>query len=153
VQDVKFSRELKWLVAIMLPLSLAWKLTVAADTDDHQKFEIVAFLTRQGFHAVANEDLNGTGIQAVSGNCQMRVIKYDGGARDIIRDLMAATDRLIFIHRGKVSLEQPNFRTTLDDLWTRSLRKIGLANHQPPVLAVLASAECNADQLPWEELQ
>jgi hypothetical protein len=159
VRDASFSPGLKWLIAVILPLTLAWKLTVAADTNDHLEHDIIVFLTRQGFHAVATEDMstedvNLPGIQAVSGACQIRVMRvsYDGANRDMVRNLVAANDRLIFIHRGKAYREQPVLLTVLDQIWTRSLRKMGLADHDPPVLAVVAPAQCDAEKLPWEQL-
>ena len=151
--DVNFSPGLKWLIAIMLPLTLAWKLAVMAATDDHRQQEIIAFLTGQGFDAVATEDMPLPGIRAVDGDCRMHVIKYNGADRDMIRDHMAATDRLFFIRRGKIDVEQPNTLNVLDELWASALRKIGLAGRQPPVLSVVASAHCDVDRLPWEQLQ
>jgi len=153
VQDTRFSPGLKWLIAIMLPLSLAWKLAVMAATDDHRQQEIIAFLTGQGFDAVANDDMTLPGIQAVDGDCRMRVIRYDGADRDIIRDHMTATDRLFFVRRGKIDVEHPGVLNALDELWTNALRKIGLAGRQPPVLSVVASAQCDVDRLPWGQLQ
>lgn len=152
-----FSPALKWIILVLLPLTLAWKLTVKVDSDDHLADDITAFLTRHEFHAVAIEDtIDGFPIISMSnGACQMRVIEasYDGADRDMIRKLVAANDRLIFIYRGKVYREQPILLTVSDHIWTRSLRKIGLMDHDPHVLAVVAPAECDADRLPWQQLQ
>jgi hypothetical protein len=137
----------------MLPLSLGWKLAVTAATDEHRQQNIIAFLTGQGFDAAENEDTALPGIQAIGGDCRMRVIRHDSANRDIIRNHMAATDRLFFIRRGKINMEQPNALNVLDELWTSALRKIGLADRQPPVLSVVASAQCDVDRLPWEQLQ
>ena len=32
------------------------------------------------------------------------------------------------------------------------LRRLGLVDHEPPVLAVIASRQCEADRLPWSAL-
>jgi hypothetical protein len=152
---VSFSPALKLLLAVFLPLTLFWKLTVKADNDDRPKDDVIAFLARQGFHEIAAEGLNFRGIQVVNGACQMRVVmpSYYGVDRDIIRDLVTADDTLIFVHRGRVYQEQPILLTVSAELWTHALRKMGFADRHTPVLAVVARRPCDADRLPWEELQ
>jgi hypothetical protein len=152
---VSFSPALKWLIAIFLPLTLAWKLAVKAENNDHPEDEVIALLTREGFHAVVTEDMNFRAIRAVNSTCQMRVImpSYYGADRDIIRSLVTADDSLIFVHHGIVYQEQPILLTVLAELWARALRKIGMTLRHTPVLAVLAQRQCGADRLHWGELQ
>jgi len=151
---VTCSAALKWFIAVALPLTLASKLTVKADNNDRLEDDVIAFLTRQGFHAVTTEDIGFRGIQAVNGTCQMRVViaSYDGTHRDMMRDLVTADDNLIFIHHGKVYQEQPILLTVSAELWARSLRQMGLTDRHAPVLAVVAPRQCDADRLPWEQL-
>jgi hypothetical protein len=152
---VSFSPALKLLLAVLLPLTLFWKLTVKADNNDRPADDVMAFLARQGFHEVVTEDVNFRGIRAVNGTCRMRIImpSYYGADRDMIRDLATADDSVMFVHRGRVYREQPILLTVPAELWGRALRKMGLANHHTPVLAVVAQHQCDADRLPWDQLQ
>jgi len=157
---VSFSPALKLLLAVLLPLTLFWKLTVKADHNDHPEDDIITFLARQGFHAAETEDITFQetsvirGIRAVNGTCSMRIMmpSYNGADRDIMRDLVTADDNLIFVHHGRVYQEQPIFLALSAELWGRALRKIGLAYRRTPVLAVVAQRQCDADRLPWDEL-
>jgi hypothetical protein len=152
---VSFSPALKLLLAVFLPLTLFWKLTVKADNADRPEDDVTAFLARQGFHEIVTEDLYFRGIRAVNGTCRMRVVmpSYYGADRDMMHSLVSADDTLIFIHRGSVYQEQPILLTVSAELWTRALRKMGFADRRTPVLAVIAHRQCDADHLPWEELQ
>ena len=151
---MSFSPALKWFVAIFLPLSLAWKLTVKADSNNHMEDEVIAFLTRHGFHAVVAEDTNFRTILAVNSSCRMRMLIAfnDGANRDMMRSLVAVNESLIFVHRGKVYQEQPILLSVSAELWGRALRKIGLTDRHMPVLAVVAQNQCDAERLPWEQL-
>ncbi len=152
---MSFSPALKLLLAVFLPLTLFWKLTVKADNSDHPEDDVIAFLARQGFHEVVTEDLNFRGIRAVNGTCHMRIImpSYYGAHRDIIRDLITADETLMFVHEGRVYREQPILLTVSAELWARALRKMGLAGRHMSVLAVVAQRQCEADRLPWDQLQ
>jgi hypothetical protein len=152
---VSFSPALKWLIAIFLPLTLAWKLTVNAGTNDHLEDDVIAFLTRLGFHAVVAEDTNFRSILAVNSSCRMRVMIAfnDGAYRDMMRSLVTADESLIFVHQGKVYREQPILLTASAELWARPLRKIGFTVRHESVLAVVAQRQCRADRLPWDQLQ
>jgi hypothetical protein len=152
---VSFSPALKLFLAVFLPLTLFWKLTVKADNSDHPEDDVIAFLARQGFHEVVTEDLNFRGIRAVNGTCHMRIImpSYYGADRDIIRDLVTADETLMFVHQGRVYQEQPILLTLSAELWARALRKMGLAGRHMSVLAVVAQRQCEADRLPWDQLQ
>jgi hypothetical protein len=152
---VSFSPALKLLLAVFLPLTLFWKLTVKADNGNHPEDDVTAFLARQGFQEVVTDDLNFRGIRAVNGACHMRIImpSYYGADRDIIRDLVTANETLIFVHQGRVYQEQPILLTLSAELWARALGKIGLPDRRTPVLAVIAHRQCDADRLPWGELR
>jgi hypothetical protein len=155
VQDVSFSSALKVLLAVLLPLTLVWKLTVKPENSDQPEADIVAFLARQGFHAVVAEDMILPGIRAVNGTCRMRIMmpSYYGADRDLTRSLVAADESLVFVHQGRVYQEQPIVQTVWAELWTRSLRKLGLIDHHLPVLAVVAQRQCEAARLPWHQLR
>lgn len=154
---MSYSSALKWFVAISLPLTLAWKLSVKVDNADYLENNLLAFLMHQDFAAVATGEMMDSFpiIVAKRGACQMRVMKasYYGADRDTIKSLVAAPDRLLFVYRGSVYAEQPVWLIVADQFWMRSLRSLGLADHEPPVLAVAAAAPCEADRLPWAQLK
>jgi hypothetical protein len=150
---VSFSPILKWLIAIFLPLTLAWKLSVKANGNDHLEEDIVAFLTSQGFKAA--KDTNSRMILALNGSCRMHVmVAFNNGAdRDTMRSLVRADENLIFVQQGKVYHEQPILLAVSTELWVRVLRKMGLTDRREFVLAIVAQRQCDADRLPWDQLQ
>jgi hypothetical protein len=152
---VSFSPALKWLIAIVLPLTLAWKLAGNAANNDHLEDDVVTFLARQGFHVVGLEDTDFHRFLVVNGSCQMRVMiaKNNGEDRDLIRSLVSADESLIFVRQGKVYPEQPILLTVSAELWARPLHKIGLTVRREFVLAVVAQRQCDAEHLPWDQLQ
>jgi hypothetical protein len=152
---MRFSLAFKWVIAIVLTLTLAWKVTVGAQSDWRPEDDVIAFLTRQGLDAVVAEDENFRGIVAVNNFCRMRVMvaSDDGADRDMIRSLAAADESLIFVHHGKVYQEQPTLLTVVAELWARLFGKLGLANSHEFVLAVASQHRCDIERLPWDQLQ
>ena len=152
---MSFSPALKWFIVIFLSLTLTWKVIVGVPSDGHLEDDIIAFLTREGFDAVAAQDTNSRRILAVSSSCRMRVIitSNDGSDRDMLRSLISADESLIFVYQGKVYQEQPILLTVSAGLWTRALRMIGLRDHHDSVLAVLARHKCDVGRMPWDQLQ
>ena len=150
-----FSPKIRLLIAIFLPLTLGWKLTVNAVSNDHLLADVVTFLTRQGFQAVAAEDTNFRQILAVSNRCRMqvRITSNDGADSDLVRSLVGADENLIFVHQGKIYHEMPVWLAASTDLWARPLRKIGFTTRREFVLAVVTQRQCDAGLLPWDQLQ
>ena len=126
-----------------------------ADSDDHIKEDVIAFLTRQGFHVVVAKETTSGEIVAVNDSCRMHVIivSNNGADRDMMRNLVGADESLIFVHQSKVYQEQPILLTVSAELWARVLRKMGLTERHEFVLAVVAQRQCDADRLPWDQLQ
>jgi hypothetical protein len=156
VFGVNYSPAFKWLIALLLPLTLVWKVTAAPDASLELKDNLVEFLVHHQFEVVVLEESMDTMpvIRATTGTCGMLVMKIspDGWQRDLIRDRAQATDRVFFIFRGKVYADQPTWLTAAAGLWSRELRKLGLRSHITPVIAVIAPELCNAERLPWDEL-
>jgi len=142
-------------MAIFLLLTLSWKVSIKADADDHVEDDVIGFLTRRGFQVVVAKETTSAGIVAVNETCRMHVIiaSNDGSDRDMIRSLVSADESLIFVHQSKVYQEQPISLPVLAELWMRSLRKIGLTDRHGYVLAVVAQRRCDAERLPWDQLQ
>jgi hypothetical protein len=155
VQDVS-SLSLKRLIAVLLPLTLLWKLTVSADNGDQLEKGVIAFLSRHGFQAVVDEGTNFHRIiLAVNSSCRLRILiaSNDGADRDMMRSLAAADESLFFVHQGKVYQEQPILLTVSAELWVRALRKLGLTDRHMPVLGVVAQDQCGLERLPWNEIK
>jgi hypothetical protein len=150
-------------IALLLPLTLAWKLSVRpgdpaelAQNDKAAQLRIAEFLTRQHFSvAVADSVPEGQpSIRASAGACRLLVAKSPatGWDRDVLRRHATGDDRMFVVFRGKIYDQQPTFLTVSDYLWARFRRELGLGGAASPVLAIIATAICDAKELPWREL-
>jgi hypothetical protein len=153
---VTFSPALKWFVALLLPLTLAWKFSLKVDDSTQLKSRIVTFLADQKFAVDEAQELNGMPvIRGSSGSCRILVMRAspDGWNRDIIRDMAAGTDRVFIVFRGKIYDDTVRWATLVGYLQSEVLYRLGLAPHERAVIAVVAPAACNADRLPWDQFQ
>jgi hypothetical protein len=151
---------LKWFIILALPLTLGSKLIVRPDTSapserDVQK-KIAEFLVRQHF-TVALSDQPGEGrvmIRAGVGACRILVANANpmGWDSDAIRSNATVADRVFVVFRGRAYKDQPTWLTVSYYLWSRLQRELGLRDQTPPLLAVIATANCDAERLPWSEL-
>ena len=153
---MNFSRALRWSVALLVPLTLAWKIAVPPYNPDDLKGELVAFLERNGFNVVVTDELVNYVpiIHATTDSCRLRVARLtpDGSNRDLIRSLTGDADRQFVVFRGEVYTQQPVFWTVVHYLSSRFLRELGLIRDITPVIAVGANSSCDTDRLPWREL-
>jgi hypothetical protein len=154
---VNSSGVFKWFIVVLLLPTVAWKIAVQPDNVDYLKENLINFLERNHFDVVVtNEMVNYTPvIRASTATCQLQVARLtpDGSNGDLVQHLAARADRSFVVFRGTVYTEQPVFWTVLNYLWSRFLRELGLMRHIIPVIAVAANASCNAERLPWGELQ
>ena len=156
---MSFSPALKWLLALLLPLTFAWKLTGEVDDTGEIRSKIAAFLLDHRFAvAEAKPELGGMlVVRATAGACRMLVIRAsaDGWDRDMIRDNFGnAADRVFIVFRGKVRTDQPNnWLIVAGRLQSRILHRLGLAPHVSAALVVVASSPCDAERLPWDHLR
>jgi hypothetical protein len=136
---VNFSRALRWSIAILVPLTLAWKIAIPPYNPDDLK-EPVEFFVRNGFNVVVTDELV---IHATTDSCRLLVatLKPDGSNRDLIRSRTGDPDRPFVV-----------FWTMIYYLSSRLLRELGLIRDIAPVIAVGANSSCDTDQLPWGEL-
>ena len=154
------SRALKWLVVVLLPLTVGWKLLVYAnDTSDpivKAEDKVVRFLSSHQFKLVGIQKMTGElpVVYATAGTCNMfvAVTSSRGWHRDMIRDLTKPSDQNFIVFRGRVYSEQPMFLTITDFLWSKLLNQLGFPVYASPVLAVVATKDCDADRLPWRDL-
>ena len=151
---MNYSNVFKCSVAVILLLSIGWKISARNNDQDSPNDSIIQYLERRHFNAVVTEKYGLPIIQANSASCQLQiaVLRPDGSDRDLVRGLVTGTDRLFVVFRGRVYAKQPVFWTELNFLWSKFLRELGLARHIAPVIAVAAEPSCNADGFPWDEL-
>jgi hypothetical protein len=157
VFDVNYSPAFKWFIALLLPITIVWKLTAAPYASSYElKDKLVEFLVHHQFDVVVLEEQYDymPVISASAGRCRMLIMKVsaDGWQRDLVRARAQATGRAFFVFRGKVYPDQPIWLTAAAHLWSRGLQKLGLRSHIIPVIAVIAPELCGAERLPWDEL-
>lgn len=153
---MKYSRAFKWVLIILLPATLIWKLATRADDTQELKDRLVDFLVQHRFAVELIEPMmDGMPvIRASSEQCRMSVMKASalGWDWDMIRNMPLASEHVFVIFRGKILPDQPILRTLTAYAWSKLLLKFGISDHITPVIAVVASAPCNAERLPWNEL-
>jgi len=125
-----------------------------AQAEAAAEIRMVAFLSRNGFEALAEERKFGRLVQATLGNCRLRLVEMDpnGSTRDLVRLITKQHDRAAVIFDGMIYADQPMVRTALSHSWTRLLNRIGVATPQKLVLGVAASDGCSLEKLPWNEM-
>jgi hypothetical protein len=161
VLGVNSSHALKWFVLLLLPLTLAWKLAVRPGDapelgEEEAQRKVAEFLVRQHFRVVVsgNMEEGRPAIYATAGACRMQIAKSPaiGSDRDMIRRYATAADRVFVVFHGAVYAEQPTWLTVSYSLWSRFRRELGLKTEASPVLAIVATSNCEAERLPWNEL-
>lgn len=154
---VTYSPAFKWLIALLLPLTIVWKLTGVPHASSYEiKNKLVDLLIRYQFDVVELKEWSDhmPVISASTGRCRMLIMKVspDGWQRDLVRARAQGTERVFFIFRGAIYPDQPVWLTAATHLWARELQKLGLRWHISPVIAVIAPELCGAERLPWTEL-
>jgi hypothetical protein len=153
---VNSSSAFRLSIALVLLLTIGWKVAMPPDTQSYLKDDLVRFFERNHFDVVVTDEIvNDTPIiRATTASCQLHVARLtpDGSNRNLIRHFAAGTDRSFIVFRGAVYSQQPIFWTVMDYLWSRFLRELGLVTHLSPVISVGENLFCNAERLPWGEL-
>lgn len=156
---MNFSPAFKWFIAILLPLTLAWKLIAdVGDAEDPSlKNKIITLLAQHQYKVAASNDVANKMliIRGTRGSCRLLVAQVSGfgGDRDYFRHLAGdAAENIFTVFRGKIYAEQATWATAFNELWSRFLRKFGVAGHASVVLAVAATPACDAQHLPWNEV-
>jgi len=154
---VNSSSIFRWILAIALVLSVAWKIVIRSGTDNGAKEQLIVFLKRNHFDVAPTEQITSdiSVIRAQTGSCALKIVQLapNGSNRDLFRSLAAGADQAFVIFHGKVYARQPILWTVLDDFWTRHLRELGVTVHRTPVIAVTANSSCDVERIPWNELQ
>jgi hypothetical protein len=166
VSGVSCSRALKWFIVLLLPLTFGWRLAVnsyikSAQSNEPQERvieeKVVRFLARNHFNVVGAEEVV-FGLQLLrvtAGLCRMRVALSSsrGWHRDSVRNLIMPGDQAFIVFAGRIYQEQPMWLTVSDFLWSRFLFELGLSPSATPVINVIATPDCEAERLPWNELR
>jgi hypothetical protein len=71
----------------------------------------------------------------------------------MIRRFATPSDRVFVVFQGSVYKQQPTWLTVADFLWRRFRRELGFNARAAPLIAVIGSAQCDAERLPWDELR
>jgi hypothetical protein len=146
----------KLVVALLLALTVGWKVALGLTdySDDNFKPMLIEFLVRHHFAVSEAKDTDFMStLKAVAGDCRLLVTRADaqGANRDIIQDFVSPGDDLFFVFRRAIYTSLPTRTTVTEQYWSRFLRKMGFEHPDTPILAVVASARCNAERLPWYE--
>ena len=151
------SSTFRWILAIALVLSVAWKTAIRSGIGNDAKEHLVVFLKRNHFEVSPIEQMvsDVSMIRAQTASCRLQIVQLaaNGSDRDLFTSLAAGADRAFVVFRGKVYGQQPILWTVLDDFWVRHLRELGVTTHSSPVIAVAANSSCDAEQIPWNELR
>jgi len=154
---VSSSSLFKCFLVIVFLLSVAWKIAFPSINYNDFRNDLTDFLERHYSDLVVTEQrVNPFSIiEANTASCRLRIVRIavDGSDRDFIRHLASGADRLLVVFRGRVYTQQPVLFTLISTLWFKFLRKLGLIEHIPPVIAVAANSSCGAERLPWSELR
>jgi hypothetical protein len=153
---VNSSGAFRWSIAIVLLLTIGWKVPLQPDDQNYLKEDLTKFLERNHFSVVVTNEMaaNTPIIRATTALCDLQIARLtpDGSNRDLVRHLAAGTDRSFIVFRSAVYAQQPILWTVLHYLGSRFLRELGLVKHIAPVIAVAVNSSCNAEHLPWSEL-
>lgn len=145
------------IMALLLAVTIGWKVAINLTDNADKDFQpiLVEFLVRLHF---AVDEINNVDdmsiVKAVAGQCRLLVTKdAQGWNHDVIQQLASADDHVFFVFRGAVYKSLPTWSAAANEYWLRFLRKIPyMQTANTPILAVIASPRCNAEQLPWHEL-
>ena len=145
----------RWFIGGALLLTMGWRIAFQPDNQIYLKEDLIKFFERNHFNVVVTDEITTPIIRATTASCHLQIARLipDGSNRDVVRHLAAGTDRSFIVFRGMVYTQQPILWTVLDYLWSRFLRELGLIRHITPVIAVAENLSCNAERLPWGELQ
>jgi hypothetical protein len=153
---MSYSHVFNWFVGIILLLSIAWKIAIPPENPSDLEESLIKFFKRNHFNVTVSEQLvNHLPImQATTASCHLQIASLapDGSNLDLIRALLGDPNRMFIVFRGQVYMQQPISWTVLSYLWSMVLQELGLIRHISPVIAVVANSSCDAEQLPWNEL-
>jgi hypothetical protein len=151
------SGAFRWSIAGTLLLAIGWKIAIQLEDQIYRTEDVVEFFERNQFNVVVTDELvnNTPIIRATTAACDLQIARLspDGSNRDLIRYLASGKDRSFVVFHGTVYTRQPVVWTVFNYFWSRFLRELGLIRHIAPVISVAANSSCDAERLPWGEIQ
>ncbi len=143
----------------LLVLTLSLKVSVGmrqfvSGQDEMVRTYIATFLARQGFEPDPVAIQYPLGASGRSGGCQLLIaeVAYQGWQRDFFRRAVSEEDQFFVLFRGHKYQHQPVWLTRLSGYWNTFLRNLGFNAPVEPVLGIVASATCDLNAMPWQEL-
>jgi hypothetical protein len=155
VCDVRPTPAFNWLLILLIPLTLAWKLVGRPPALHEMQGKIVRFLMIHNLAVTDQTLVDGVPIvHATRGDCHIIVAEGspDGSMRDVMRHFAAEMDRSFVVFRGNLYDEQPTLLTVTQDWSARFLRRLGIFQAESPPIMVAATPSCEAERMPWAEL-
>jgi hypothetical protein len=151
---MSLSPGFKWLIILTVPLTLGFKAVMGEPDSYESKAAINEFLSRHRFNIQEQTVAGILTVVATSGACRMIVAEGspNGWTRDMTRQILGVTNPQFVVFRGTIYTEQPTWRTFTDHWLSKNIRRLGLARHASPIIAVSANESCDAERLPWDEL-
>jgi hypothetical protein len=148
---VNYSPAFKWTVGLLIPLTLAWKISLGADNPNEFTDRIMDFLERRGFVVTIEEGLGL--IRATRGECRMLVVERGGTgwSRQLVASSGEAADRNFIVFRGVIYEGDPTWLTAITSIYFRMLRRLGFGR-SALIVGVAAPPACDAKRLAWDEL-
>ena len=127
---MNYSPAFRWTVGLLIPLTLAWKISVGADNPNEFTERIVDFLARRGFAVTPEEGLGL--IRATRGECHMFVVDRGGTgwSRQLVASRGEVTDRNFIVFRGGTYEGDPTWLTAITSAYFRTLRRLGLGRSE-----------------------
>lgn len=151
------SSVFKLFIAIILLLSIAWKIAIPPESQNELKKSLISFFERNHFKVAVTEQMVNylPIIQANTVSCHLQIARLtpDGSNGDLIRSLLTPRDSLFVVFRGRVYAQQPVLWTVSYYFLSRFLRELGLIRNITPVIAVATNSSCDVERLPWSELR
>ena len=165
MSGVSSSRGLKWLaLCLLLALTLGSKWAVhsrpseqaSRPSEKELQLRVAGFLARQRFAvALSGEVAPGQPmIRATAPMCNMLIVESPvlDWDRDQLRREAGPSDDVFVVFFGRIYTDQPTWLTVPYHLWSRLRSGFGLTSQATPALTVIATRNCDAKQLPWDQL-
>ena len=156
MHDVSYSPAFKWFLILLVPITLAWKLTVPGRVPiESATTKAVEMLVRQHFNvALVKGAPWEPALRATSGACRILVTNASPIAweRTFTSNHATSDDDVFVVFGGRIYSQHPTWLTVTNFLWFRLRHELGFNVQPTPILTVVANKNCQAERLPWKEL-
>ena len=86
--------------------------------------------------------------------CRMLIVQQpsEGSTKDRIEQLAQPFGPLLYVYRGRITVDPPRLEPYVRDRIVRELHQFGLSAERSPLLAVAASPGCSLQEINWSRL-